>query len=152
MAETYHYTECGLPDVYLVGGHSYEQTARGRRVHIEDRNVLHRVIGEHLINLPRSLTGPELRYLREELALSQVNLARILGESDQSVARREKRGASEGAPTSQDRLLRLFYRETVLTPKEALRDFLKQLADADNDPQLQKLTFRHVNQGWRAAS
>ena len=154
MSDRFHYTMCGLPDVYLMGGFHFEDTPRGRRMIIQDQDALHQAIGEYLIGLHRGLTGPELRFLREELTLSQVNLARILGESDQSVARREKKSTAETTPGSQDRLLRALYRDVRLTTKAGLSDFLKQLADADNQPRekagTQKITCKHAAQNWHA--
>ena len=88
--ERLHYTMCGLDDVYLMNGFEYKETPRGRRLHIFDQEGLHKAIGGYLIRQSRGLTGKELRFLREELDLSQTTLARWIGESDQSVARRER--------------------------------------------------------------
>ncbi len=51
---------------------------------------VHRVIGHHLANLRRALTGKELRFLRVEMDIPQVELGRLLHLSDQQVARWEK--------------------------------------------------------------
>ncbi|HEX4294787.1 MAG TPA: hypothetical protein VHZ29_11685, partial [Rhizomicrobium sp.] len=76
MAEKrFKYTACGLDNIYLGNGFSIEKTSRGRVVRIEDLQGLHRAIGEMLVRQKRSLVGAELRFLRQELGLSQSRLA-----------------------------------------------------------------------------
>lgn len=156
MPDRFHYTMCGLTDVYLDGGFEVLDTPRGRRISVQDQVGLHRAIGRYLIELSRGLTGAELRFLREELNLSQVNLARLLGESDQSVARREKRPNPEHSPLSQDRILRYLYRESLLGANVKLTDFLRELATADNEADIpdavEKVTFEECSEGWRRAA
>ena len=85
-----HYTSCGLDNVYLLNGYSVVKTRRGIVTRIEDPQGLHVAIGACLVRQKKGLTGKELRFLRHELGLSQPALATLLGESAQSVARREK--------------------------------------------------------------
>jgi putative transcriptional regulator len=126
------YTLCGLDGVYLLNGFKYKETPRGRRLHIDDQEGLHQAIGRHLVRQGRGLTGRELRFLREELGLSQTSLARLLGESEQSVARREKREKPYKRPPSQERMIRYLYEEKHINENEKLADFLKGIADADD--------------------
>lgn len=124
------YTACGLDNVYLLDGYSIVETRRGRVIKIEDQQGLHRAIGELLIGQKRSLIGKELRFLRHQLGLSQPALANLLGESEQSVARREKRKKGWKKPTPQERMLRYMF-EQRLSGNEKLEVFLKNLADLD---------------------
>lgn len=151
MGNRLHYTMCGLDHVYLIDGFRHEETPRGRRLHIENQEELHKAIGAYLLRQSRGLTGRELRFLREEINLSQVNLARLLGESDQSVARREKRDAPFKRPPTQERILRFLYDEKVLQRDETLSDFLQELANADNVSE-ENVAFEPEEGGWRQAA
>jgi putative transcriptional regulator len=124
------YTACGLDNVYLLNGYHVVETRRGRMIRIDDQQDLHRAIGEYLIKQKRSLIGKELRFLRHYLGLSQPALAALLGESEQSVARREKRKKNWKKPTLQDRVLRYMF-EQRLSVDEKLEEFLRSLADLD---------------------
>lgn len=147
-----HYTMCGLDDVYLLDGFSYEETSRGRMLRVEAQGELHKAIGRWLVQLNRGLTGKELRFLREEVNLSQANLARLLGESDQSVARREKRDDPFKQPTTQERVLRYLYNQNVLETNETLCAFLNAMADADNRPR-ENVEFEPSDDGkWHEAA
>ena len=51
----YHYTECGLNNIYLVNGYYIIETKRGKAVSINDVDGLHRVIGMFLVSLKKDL-------------------------------------------------------------------------------------------------
>ena len=143
-----HYTLCGLDSVYLLDGFEYEETKRGRRLHIHDQEGLHQTIGRCLVRQARGLTGRELKFLREELGLSQTSLARLIGESDQSVARREKREKPYKRPPAQERMIRFLYEER--TQNEKLHDFLKSIANSDDFGDTAQLTFEfEKDDRWR---
>ena len=87
----YHYTECGLDNVWLLNGYMIEQHPNyGELFAIDHVDDLHRFIGRSLIALPRLLNGAEFRFLRRELDLSQKTLADLIGSNEQSVAKWEK--------------------------------------------------------------
>ncbi|HEX4839910.1 MAG TPA: helix-turn-helix domain-containing protein [Rhabdochlamydiaceae bacterium] len=86
----YHYTECGLNNIYLLNGYKFIQTSRGKAVSIKDIDGLHKAIGLFLATAKKDLSGDEIRFLRHELLLSQLTLARLLGVSEQAVHRWEK--------------------------------------------------------------
>ena len=134
------YTACGLDNVYLLNGYHFVETRRGRMIRIDDQQGLHRVIAHHLVRQRRSLTGKELRFLRHYLGLSQAALAELLGESEQSVARREKRRKNWTKPTLQDRVLRYMI-EQRSSGREKLQEFLQSLVDAPQSG-LNKVEFR----------
>ena len=77
------------------------------------------------------MTGRELWFLRQELGLSQAQLARLIRQDVQAVARWEK-GRSR-LPGAADRLVRLLYlghdRGTV-----DVQDLLQELAETDAAP------------------
>ena len=129
--QRFRYTACGLDNIYLLDGFRVEvQGPHGPVAHIDNLEGLHRAIGEDLVRQRRSLNGKELRYLRHELGLSQSNLADWLGESEQTVARREKAKRRPAKPTPQERLIRFLYEEHI-GGNEKLTEFLKGLAALD---------------------
>ena len=80
---TYHYTECGLSNIYLENGFQYIETSRGQAVSIKDASGLHRAIGLFLVTTKKDLIGEEIRFLRNEMLMSQHTLANLLGVSEQ---------------------------------------------------------------------
>lgn len=105
----YHYTECGLDNVYLMNGFEVTETPYGPGVIFHDVDGLHLAIGLQLADQSAPLTGAEVRFLRHELDLSQKVLAGLLGVDEQTVARWEKNKATIPGPAQ--RLLAAFYRE-----------------------------------------
>lgn len=144
-----HYTACGLDNVYLLDGFHRVETGRGTVVRVEDEQGLQKAIGAFLIRQKRSLTGPELRFLRLQLGLSQPRLADLLGESEQSVARREKMKANRKRPTLQEKVLRYLFDER-LGDNESLEEFLRSLADLDEQANA-TVEFRKDNE-WAIAA
>ena len=105
----YHYIESGLKNIWLTNGFTVKKTPYGEAVSIQDVEGLHRLIGSIIAKRPK-LTGPELRFLRKELGLSQKGLADFVGTSEQTVSLWERRGA---VPKAADRLIKLAYLETI---------------------------------------
>ena len=149
MGEMYRYTGCGLDNIFLVNGFTVKESTRGQVVHIHNIEGLHRAIGEALVRQKRSLTGKELRFLRNELGLSQSNLADLLGESEQSVARREKAEKRLKRPSPQERLIRFMYDEHI-GGNEKLSAFLHDLAELDEE-RIDD-AWKLEEDGWRKAA
>ncbi|WP_374656124.1 helix-turn-helix domain-containing protein [Dongia sp.] len=143
----YHYTMSGLKRVWLRNGYRVRKTPEGDAVAISDIDGLHRAIASHLVHNKPFLTGPELRFLRTEMCLSQSNLARLLGKEVQAVARWEKTGR---VLKMADRFVRALWlakndgNETIITLIERLED-MDQQADED-------LRFEDTKDGWREAA
>jgi putative zinc finger/helix-turn-helix YgiT family protein len=104
--EHHPYMEAGLIGVTLL---DLEVNRCGRcgyyRLGIRDAEVLHRAIAEILIGKTARLAGPEIRFLRRCLGLSETDLARRLGVTIETVSRWEH--GSSGMRISAERLLRL---------------------------------------------
>jgi DNA-binding transcriptional regulator YiaG len=110
VSAPFHYTLCGLRDVYLLSGFRLEDTPYGPTVAIEDVDALHRSVALDLIEKRRRLTGRELRFLRSLLDLSQAALARLLETSRLTIVRWET--AKDGdalIPGPLDRAVRSLY-------------------------------------------
>jgi DNA-binding transcriptional regulator YiaG len=146
-SEPYHYTQCGLDDVYLLNGYKRHQTVYGSGVTVENVEELHETIAEHLCLNKALLNGKEFRFLRKLLDLTQAEVAVRLGCDVQSVARWEK-GKTEinGAA---DKLLRILYLASQCAGIDAAA-LIKQIAALDA-----KITDRQVfedtPEGWKAA-
>ena len=63
MMEHYHYTECGLDNVYLANGYEMKETPSGRLVSIHNIHDLHHAIGKALVFKPGVLIGSEIRFI-----------------------------------------------------------------------------------------
>lgn len=148
----YQYTECGLDNVYLVNGFKSVGTPRGKGIHIENVDGLHRAIGRFLIEEKKRLTGKDLRFLRHELDMTQQTFSHLVGVDVQSVARWEK-GRSE-VPGPADRLMRMIYKEAIEKRNVKIVEPLKRLAELDeilNGDDEEQLCFEEVSDQWQPA-
>lgn len=107
---TYHYTECGLDNVWLENGYRLKKTAYGKAVAVEDVDGLHRALALELIGKPGRLSGKELKFLRVVMGLSQGGLGKLLGATEQSVSLWERTGK---VPQAADGLTRLLAAEKL---------------------------------------
>lgn len=127
---SYHYTECGLDNVYLDDG--FEMI--DGEVTIKDIRGLHEAIGRALaLHKPR-LSGSEIRFLRVEMLMSQATIAKLLRVSEQAVARWEK-GKSE-VPGPAEAIIRGLYVDHIKDDSEmskTLRERLRYLADLEHE-------------------
>ncbi len=144
----YHYTECGLRNVWLVNGYGMQRTPYGEGVAIRNLDGLHRVIARRLVRLPRTLAGREFRFLRKELELSQENLADYLGCNVQALARWEKGKSRVAKPA--ERLLRLLYREAD-EGDTAIMALIKRIGSR-GPAERARMEFERTRGQWKAAA
>lgn len=104
----YHYTDGGLRNVWLKNGYVERDTPYGKAVSFRDLDGLTRAICMALTNKPGKLTGAEFRYLRSGLLLSQKSLGKLLGCTEQAVAKWEKTGK---VPKTSDLVVRMIYKQ-----------------------------------------
>lgn len=114
--EPLHYTDCGLDNIYLSNGFTIDHEDGEEYLTVTDIDGLHRAIGLHIVLARKAPSGKELRFLRCELDMSQADLARVLGVTDQSVARWEKGQTEPNGPAVLS--LRLIYLLSLLEPAE----------------------------------
>jgi len=147
MKDCYHYTECGLDNIFLVNGFERHETPYGSGVSVHDVDDLHQVIAENICSGKQAMNGKEFRFVRKMLGLSQHALGALVGANEQAVARWEKEqskisGASE-------RLVRIFFLER--TKENALAEsLLNALQEMDAEMDAQRL-FQQDDQ-WRLAA
>jgi putative transcriptional regulator len=142
----YHYTESGLQNIYLVNGYTVFNDEDGKSVSIASADELHSTIGRWLACKPY-LTGPELRFLRKELGLSQHRLGEMLGSSEQTVSLWERRGRM---PKGLDRLVKLLYLEK-LDGNVNVQNLINHLIELDDRHQ-ENLVFEDTGSGWKKAA
>ena len=143
--DRFHYSNCGLDNVYLLNGFRRSNTPHGKVVHVEDIDGLHRAIGEYLVFEKLRLNGREFRFLRHELGLSQKMLGLMLGKNVQAIARWEKSQSKiDGAA---ERLLRILYAEKV-DGNDGVKEMLECLSKLD-DLIDGELSFEDTDEGWQ---
>ena len=143
------YTGCGLPNIYLSNGYTENETPYGKSVSIDDVVGLHRAIGMEIVNKEPTLSGPEFRFLRKELQLSQDKLGGLLGRDSQSIALWEKEKSE--LPKMADMLLRAIYSET-LNGNVKIISMIERLNELDRiERDERRFEFRETEEGWRAA-
>lgn len=122
--EPYRYRACGLDGIFLQNGFKREMLDGEEYVSITDVEGLHQAIGRHLVVNRKAIAPKEIRFLRNTMNVTQAQLADMLGNSSQSVARWEK-GECE-MPATSEKLLRAVFLASLMSDAEmaALRNFL----------------------------
>jgi DNA-binding transcriptional regulator YiaG len=90
-AKHFHYTACGLDNVWLANGFKVRVTRHGNAVAVNDVDGLHHLIAQTLIDKPGRLTGKEFRFLSTQLGLSQEALGVMLDFSENAVSLWERK-------------------------------------------------------------
>lgn len=115
LQQAYHLKGVGLPNIYLLNGFKLEDNPEhGELVSIENVEGLYRAIGLHIVESDCHMTGPELRFLRKQMELTQAQLAAMLSVGDQTIANYEKEKTSVGPA---DLAVRMLYLLHVLPPE-----------------------------------
>lgn len=151
--QPFHYTACGLDDIYLCNGYTIHETDYGRGVSIKHLDKLHQAISLHLVLGRKSLSPTEFRFLRKQLDQTQNELADCLGVDGQTVARYEK--GDTGIPSPADRLLRVIYILSLI-PASARAKLLDEIMDLmkkeDDEVRPQPAYFKSTSRGWLEAA
>ena len=90
MMGAYHYTECGLDNVFIEGMAEVHDHASEETLEIQAIGLLHAAIAEGIVMLPSKMSGKELRFLRTEMGLTQEKLANVLKITLLTVSRWER--------------------------------------------------------------
>jgi len=133
MTTPYQYLESGLDYIWLHSGFEIVPSpSGGQQIRIKDIEGLHKAIGDILITEKKDLAPKELRFLRQELLLSQANLAKLLNVTEQTVHRWET--GKTDIPKPAESLVRMLYGERFSLTSDGTRvwDKLQQLADIEN--------------------
>lgn len=145
----FHYTQCGLDNVWLANGYTVEETDYGKAFSIDRADELHQVIARSIINDKSPLRGQEVRFLRVALNLSQDALAKALGVDRLTVLRWE-RARDRALSTMQDIAVRTTYAARV-NNDEFIVSVIKDLQDADeatHGEAYRSTVLEANNRGW----
>jgi DNA-binding transcriptional regulator YiaG len=123
----YHFKASGLPNVFLLNGVKIEKDADyGEVITIDRLPELFLAIALRLASKPDRLTGPEMRFLRKRMEMTQTELAKELWVSEQTVANYEK-GETKDGPA--DRALRYTFLAHVLDGEEIADELRLEVED-----------------------
>jgi putative transcriptional regulator len=152
QSDRYHYTECGLDNVYLLNGFEPVETPRGVGIRIRDREGLHLAISRLLVREKKDLNGKEFRFLRHELDMTQQVIANVLRVDTQTVARWEK-GRTGAIPGPAQGMIRVLYEAKTGGNIEITR-LLEELAELDeiihgDDDGTEAIDFEDTGEGWQ---
>ncbi|MBL4872796.1 MAG: transcriptional regulator [Rhodobacteraceae bacterium] len=86
----YHYTECGLQNVYINGLPTVTDDDGDEVIHIPFINELHAMIAMGIVKHAKGMSGAELRFLRSEMGYTQVELAGLVHKDKQTIGRWER--------------------------------------------------------------
>lgn len=148
----YHYTDCGLPNVWLVNGFKVHDTPYGKGVAIENLQGLHECIAIELVYSNKPLNGAEFRFLRLELDMSQRQLGSVFGKTEQTIANWEKR-LDKSVPKYADLIMRAMYREHA-NKNVKITHLIQQLNAEDRARAKrcrEKLAFEDIDNRWISA-
>ena len=136
----YRYAESGLTNIYLQGGVTRHRTREGTFVKISDTHGLHRAIARWLIEGPTPLRGAQLRFLRQEMNLTQGGLAAFLRASSQTLSLWER--SRMPLPPTADGQLRALYAQYVADGCQPALPDHRMARHA-------RAYFRHEDGSWR---
>ena len=140
----YHYTMCGLENVYLKNGYEQKDTPSGKVVSIHDLEGLHKAIGKGLAAKDSELTAKEFKFLRGELDLSQRALGMLMEKSDQIIAKYEK--GEQAIPRLVDKSIRDLYMESI--DEGPIANLLQKLAQLDRKNRELTFELEETESGW----
>lgn len=135
-AEPFHYTQCGVDDVYLLSGFKLEKTAYGETFSIKNMEGLHEAIALWLITERETFSGKEVRFLRKQMKLTQEQLGDMIEIGGQMVARYEKDIST--MPDAPAMLLRMNFLASILPDNETLKDLKQKIAEIKSHIKAQK--------------
>jgi DNA-binding transcriptional regulator YiaG len=144
----YHYTECGLPNVYLKNGFTIEHIDGEDYTSIDDMNNLHVAIAQTIADSHTALRPAQFKFLRIELNLSQKMLGHRFGVSEQTIARYEK-GKSD-IPRTTDAALRSLFMEK-LEKTNSVSYFLDLLSDVEAQQAAKEILLEEIDNHWGIA-
>ncbi|WAC72025.1 hypothetical protein OU995_20985 [Roseateles sp. SL47] len=141
----YHYTECGLDNVWLANGYTTKTTAYGKAVSVADADQLQALLAERVVSKPARLSGKEFRFLRVQMGISQATLAKTQGVSEQAVSLWERHGK---VPKANDALMRLCYLAHA-QGDEPLREAFNRVMEVERLIH-QKIVATAGPKGWKS--
>ncbi len=134
----YEYKSCGLDNVVIYGVPQYKCPHCAEfYVSIPKIKQLHQLIGMTLCCQDEKLSGKEIRFLRKEVRLKQIDFASVLSIAPETLSRYENNHESPSETT--DKLIRTSYLNMAKGAKEVTLEvdwyeLLKRVATRPVDP------------------
>ena len=148
---SFHYESCGLPNIWLRNGFVVRESAYGEAVSVHNLEGLHRAIGLSLVLSKPTLTGAEVRFLRKEMDMPQVQLAHLLDVSESAVRNWESPDRNDISGPA-ERMLRALYLEYAKEGSE-IRKLLERLSQLNRDIHAVDLVeFAETEGVWQTAA
>ncbi|HCP81790.1 MAG TPA: transcriptional regulator [Octadecabacter sp.] len=130
----YHYTECGLNNVFIEGLAPVTDVDGDEVIEIPAINALHCAIAEGIVKHEKGISGDELRFLRSEMGYTQAELATIVHVDKQTIGRWE-RGEFSIEGTAETVIRRLAVEKLVLPYEEGLEKLARSsVSTAETQP------------------
>jgi putative zinc finger/helix-turn-helix YgiT family protein len=120
---SHQYKESGLDNVFLDGVLIYKCSCGEKMIGIPHMPELHNLIGLSLLKKKSLLDGKEIRFLRKNMGLTGIRLAKLLGVDNATISRWEK--GKHPITNAHDRTLRLVYSIIKGIETEKIRHLLE---------------------------
>ena len=151
-SEPLHYRQCGLENVFLLNGFDCETVDGEEHITIHNLDGLWKTIGLHIVLRQKTLAPQEVGFLRQQMDLTQAELAKMLRVTDQTVARWEK-GDTAVNGTADFALRTAFLLSPTSQPEgrkilDELLRHIQELTDTDEDRPA-KAVFARKGRQWR---
>lgn len=128
----HRFAESGLENVHLSNVDTWRCSACGEEiVSIPRSTELMKSIAESILLKPTGLSGPEIRFLRKNLALKINELSQLVGVDRVTVSRWEN--DHERPSKSADRLIRLIYAVEAKVTDSVMESLRKNLRKDEVD-------------------
>lgn len=137
------YPHFAIPNLYLRNGYVFDTSAAGESVRFESEGALEDCVRSVLIHRPGRLNGPQFRFLRRGLRLSQAEFGKLIERDEQTIARIEKDRAA--VPAMVDMSMRAHFlavKEPGSTVRELVSLIVERTAPAD-----EKIVLTYVGNG-----
>jgi DNA-binding transcriptional regulator YiaG len=121
----YHFVECGLPNIYLVGIRHFQCECGEKYVEIPALKQLMSLIARHAVMKDQALSGAEIKFLRKRLGQKAGDFAASVRLQPETLSRVENGKQAVGAKT--DFYIRIYY--ALASKDPVLQDALKEALD-----------------------
>ena len=152
-SKPYHYTECGLDNIFLLGGVDVHWLDGEQYVSITNVEGLWKAIGLNLVANRKTFSPQEIRFIRLQMDKTQAELASLLRVDDQTVARWEKKKCKIPGPA--DLALRFLFLACPVAQPEGgqvlsrLHEAVEELVGTDS-PLSDEMHFISHDRNWEA--
>lgn len=145
---SYHYTECGLQNVFIRGLAPIIDDDGDEVIQIPSINGLHIAIAEGIVTHEKGISGDELRFLRTEMGYTQAELARVVHVDKQTIGRWER--GDTPLDSTAEVVVRKLAIEKLLIP---YNDSIERLAESSvPSAETQPINIDSTEDGYRLAA